>query len=202
MALAGLVLGESAGIPVPGSTALVAAGILAASGHLNIVVICVLGFGLTLVGANVAYAVGRVAGVRVFTRPGPFLRHREVVLRRGTPFVERFGWLAAFASRFVPGLKECGALLVGALGMTWRRFLLWNTLGGLAWVLSHAVVAYYLGKALGTTGSIVAIGLIEAAAVVLAAGVRYLRVRQTRAAAALVGGVGGEAAAAVEQEIE
>lgn len=194
VALAGLVLGESAGIPVPGSAALVAAGILAAGGHLNIVVICVLGFGLTLVGANVAYGAGRVAGVRVFTRPGPFLRHREVVLRRGTPFVERFGWLGALASRFVPGLKECGALLAGALGMTWRRFLFWNTLGGLAWVLAHAVVAYYLGQTLGTTGSIVAIGFIELAAVVLAAGVRHLRVRQTRAAAGPV--------AVVEQEIE
>lgn len=195
-ALAGLVLGESVGIPLPGSTALVAAGILAAGGHLNIVVICVLSVGLTLVGANVAYAVGRVAGVRVFARPGPFLRHREVVLRRGTPFVERFGWLGAFASRFVPGLKECGALLVGALGMTWRRFVFWNTLGGLAWVLSHAVVAYYVGRALGTTGSVVAIGFIELAAVLLAAGVRHLRVRQARAATAAV------PVAAVEQEIE
>jgi membrane protein DedA with SNARE-associated domain len=171
-ALAGLVLGESVGIPVPGSTALVAAGILAADNKLNIIIVCVLGFAMTVAGANLAFAAGSKVGPRAFTRTGPFLRHREALLRRGVPIVERFGWLAAFASRFVPGLKECGALLVGALGMTWKAFLFWNTPGGLAWVLSHALLGFYLGRALGVSGSFVAIAGIELAAVALAVAAR------------------------------
>jgi len=160
---------------MPGATALLAAGVLAGDGKLNIVAVCLLGFVSTVAGANLAFAVGSKVGPQAFTRPGPFVRHREAALRKGTPIVQRFGWLAAFASRFVPVLKECGALLVGALGMTWREFLLWNTPGGLAWVLSHALLGYYLGRAYGVSGSVVAIAIIDLAVVALAVTVRYLR---------------------------
>jgi membrane-associated protein len=179
-ALAGLVLGESVGIPLPGSTALLGAGVLAADGKLNIVVICVLGFVLTVTGANIAFAVGSKLGTGILTRPGPFMRHRETLLAKGAPVVQRFGWLAAFANRFIPVLKECGALLVGALGLTWRDFLLWNTPGGLAWVLSHALLGYFLGKTFGVQGSVVAIAVIDLVVVALALTVKYLRAIRKR----------------------
>jgi membrane protein DedA with SNARE-associated domain len=174
------VLGESVGIPVPGSTALLAAGVLAADHKLNAVLVCLLSVVLTLAGANFAFTIGRRIGSQAFVRPGPFLRHREAVLKKGTPIVVRFGWLAAFASRFVPGLKECGALLLGALGMTWAEFLLWNTLGGAAWVLSHVLLGYYLGQTLGVSGSVVAIAGLELAAVALAVAVRHVRAQRLR----------------------
>lgn len=180
VALAGLVLGESVGIPLPGSTALLGAGVLAADGKLNIVVICVLGFALTVIGANVAFAIGSKFGAGILTRPGPFMRHRETLLAKGSPLVQRFGWLAAFANRFVPVLKECGALLVGALGLTWRDFLLWNTPGGLVWVLSHALLGYFLGKTFGVKGSVVAIVVIDVVVVALAFTVKYLRATRRR----------------------
>jgi membrane-associated protein len=176
------VLAESIGIPLPGSTALLTAGILAADGKLNITIVCVLGIVVTLAGASVPFAVGRRWGIRALEAPGPLRDHRKRALLAGMPIVARFGWLTAFGNRFVPGLKECGVLLVGAFGMRWREFVPWNFAGGVLWVLSHALLGYFLGRALGVAGSIKVLAAISAAFIVAAIAFRYLRKRMIAAA--------------------
>lgn len=177
LALAGLVVGESAGIPMPGSTALVAAGVAAAAGKLNIVLVCAIGLSLTIVGANIGYAVGRRWGTKVLSQPGPLAVYRQRALHHGIPLAKRYGPLTAFISRFVPVLKETGVLLVASFGMTWRQFVLWNSAGGVVWVLSHALLGYFLGATLGVSKSFIVLGVAEVILVATAITVRYLRRR-------------------------
>jgi len=181
VAVGGIVLGESAGLPMPGATTLVAAGALAASGKLSITAVCVIGALLTILGANIAYGVGARFGVSILTMPGPLLRHRLYVLEKGGPFVDRYGWLAVLVGRSLPLLRECAPLLVGSLKMPWRRFMLWTSVGGIAWALSHALLGYFVGTVVGTVRALELIALAEIALAVLAGALHIIRRRRLAA---------------------
>jgi membrane protein DedA with SNARE-associated domain len=141
-----LVMAESGGVPLPGETSLLTAGVLASSGKLSIVLVIVCAAGAAIVGDNIGYAIGRVGGRYLLTCPGPFLKSRQTVLRVGEPFFERQGPKAVFFGRFVLGLRTWAAWLAGATKMHWRVFVVWNALGGIIWATLIGLLAYYVGK--------------------------------------------------------
>jgi membrane-associated protein len=67
--------------------------------------------------------------------------------------------------RWLPGLRVVASWLAGANRMRWRRFLLWNALGGIAWASTVGAVAYLLGRS--ASGSLGAIGFAGVATVAL-----------------------------------
>lgn len=71
-----------------------------------------------------------------------------------------------FAARWLPILRFTAALLAGANEMPWRRFLLWNSLGGVCWVVSVGTLAYVVGSQ--AQGAVAAIGLLGLVMLVLA----------------------------------
>jgi membrane protein DedA with SNARE-associated domain len=150
---------ESAGVPVPGETSLIAAAVLASQGHLSLPFVIAVAAGAAIVGDNVGYVIGRRGGRWVLTRPGPWQRSRTRVLERGEQFFARHGPVAVFFGRWVPWLRVTAAWLAGANRMRWSRFFFWNAAGGVTWAISIAVAAYLLGKAaaavLGAAGFVV-----------------------------------------------
>ncbi len=144
-ALAGLIALESMGIPLPGETALIAAGILAHQGRLDIALVLSLAAAAAIIGDNLGYLIGRTGGRRLLEAPGPLLKHRQAIIARGEPFFERHGAKAVFLGRWVSGLRIAAAWLAGINRMHWATFLFWNALGGIAWALSIGLLAYFLG---------------------------------------------------------
>jgi membrane-associated protein len=140
-----LVATESTGIPVPGETALIAAGVLASHGQVHIETVIVLAAVAAILGDNLGYAIGRTGGRRLLERPGLLEHHRRRILEEGEPFFARHGAKAVFLGRWVAGLRIAAAWLAGINRMQWRRFLFWNALGGIAWATSVGLLAYYLG---------------------------------------------------------
>ena len=145
IALAALIGMESAGIPVPGETSLIAAAALAASGHLSILAVIATAAAAAIVGDNVGYMIGRRGGRWLLTRPGPLYARRARMLARGEELFARHGRLAVFLGRWIPILRFTAAWLAGTHRMPWKRFLLWNSLGGIAWASSVGALAYLLG---------------------------------------------------------
>jgi membrane protein DedA with SNARE-associated domain len=140
-----LVMAESGGIPVPGETALLTAGILASSGKLSIVLVIVFAATGAIVGDNIGYVIGRVGGRYLLERPGPFSKHRQDVLRIGEPFFEKHGPKAVFFGRFIIGLRTWASWLAGATKMHWLVFATWNAIGGIVWATVIGLLAYYVG---------------------------------------------------------
>jgi membrane-associated protein len=140
-----LVMGESSGVPIPGETALITAGVLASQGKLQIEVVIVLAASAAIVGDNIGYVIGRKGGRWLLERPGAFYRQRQEVLRVGEPFFQRHGSKAVFFGRFILGLRVWASWLAGATRMHWARFVLWNALGGIAWATGVGLIAYFLG---------------------------------------------------------
>jgi membrane protein DedA with SNARE-associated domain len=161
-----VVMSESSGLPVPGETGLITAGVLASQGKLQIELVIGLAAAAAIVGDNIGYLIGRKGGRWLLERPGVFHRQRLEVLRVGEPFFEAHGPKAVFFGRFLLGLRVWASWLAGATRMHWRSFVLWNALGGITWATAIGLIAYYLGHSAG--GAIETFGLYGLAAVLVA----------------------------------
>lgn len=150
-ALGVLVLGESAGLPLPGETAVLTAGGLAAAGHLALPLVVLVAAGAAIAGDTVGYWLGRRGGRAFLLRDGFLATHRRHAVVRADRFFERYGIAAVFLGRWVPGVRVVAALMAGAARMPWRRFAVANAVGAFAWAGTVASLA----AALGPTGSVI-----------------------------------------------
>jgi undecaprenyl-diphosphatase len=179
--LFGLVAAESAGGLVPGETSLILAAALAAQGQLSLPVVIAVAAGAAILGDNVGYLIGRSALRRLVDRPGRWAAGRRRLVERGDVFFDRRGAAAVFFGRWLPGMRVVTSWLAGADRMPWRRFLLWNALGGIAWATTVGTLAYLLGRsASGSLGAIGFVGLGVAALVFLATRVRRRLLARSR----------------------
>jgi membrane protein DedA with SNARE-associated domain len=146
-----LVFGESAGLPLPGETALLTAGGLAAAGHLTLPLVVLVAASAAIAGDTVGYWLGRRGGRAFLLRDGFLAAHRRQAVVRADRFFERYGMATVFCGRWVPGLRVVAALMAGATRMPWKRFAVANALGAFAWAGTVASIA----TAVGPTGSLI-----------------------------------------------
>jgi undecaprenyl-diphosphatase len=197
-----LVGAESAGALVPGETSLIVAAALAGQGRLSLPVVIAVAAGAAILGDNIGYLIGRRGLRRLLDRPGRWAAGRQRLVARGEAFFLRRGSAAVFFGRWLPGLRVVASWLAGANHMRWRRFLLWNALGGIAWASTVGTAAYLLGRsASGSLGAIGFAGIAIAALVYLVSRIRReltptrrSRRRRTSETASSVGGTSGRQA--------
>jgi membrane-associated protein len=140
-----LIGGESAGIPLPGETALITAAILASQDKLDLPLVIGVAAVAAIIGDNIGFQLGRHGARRLLARPGRFEDRRQAFLTRGEAFFQRHGGKTVFLGRWLPFLRITAAWLAGAHHMSWPRFLVWNAAGGIAWAISVGVFAYLAG---------------------------------------------------------
>src|SRR5881398_1531024 len=145
-----LIAMESAGVPLPGETALVAAGVLASRGDMDIVAVIAVAATAAIVGDNVGYWAGRLGGRKLLQRWGPLERH---------------GPKTIFLGRFIAVLRVTAAWLAGISKMHWWLFFAWNAAGGICWAIAVGLVAYFAGQA--AAEAIGRYGLIAGGAIVV-----------------------------------
>ena len=180
--LLGVAVGvEALGVPIPGETAVILAGLAASSHRLSIVLVIVVAAAGAIIGDNIGFVIGRRGGRRLLERPGRFYEERQKVLAIGDPFFARHGGKAVFFGRWIAGLRVWASWLAGASSMRWPTFGLWNAAGGIAWATSVALAAYFGGKTVESVFSKIGLyGIIVAGVAVLIGGVWYFRRRRRR----------------------
>jgi membrane protein DedA with SNARE-associated domain len=158
---------ESAGVPVPGETALITAAFLATPSqhHYSIVSVIVVASAGAIVGDNIGYWLGREGGRKLLERWGPLKRYAERALPPAERFFAKHGAKAVFFGRFIAFLRVTAAWLAGISRMTWWRFLLWNAAGGILWATGVSLLAYEFGKA--AADAVSRYGLYAVAAIVV-----------------------------------
>jgi membrane protein DedA with SNARE-associated domain len=149
--LFGIVCLESAGLWLPGETALIAAGVYASKGHLSIVGVISVAAAGAIIGDNIGYWLGREVGRRLIYRYGWTQRLAERVMPPAERFFEKHGGKAVFLARFFGGVRVTGAWMAGITRMSWWRFLFWNAAGGIVWAVGVGLVAFYAGRAVADT---------------------------------------------------
>ncbi len=172
---------ESMGLPLPGESLLIAAALYAATtGDITIEhVIAASALGAVL-GDNAGYLIGREIGPPVLARYGPKIGLTLDRQQLGRFLFLRHGGKVVFFGRFVAFLRTFAAVLAGASHMPWRRFLVWNALGGVFWTCLYGFGAYLLGdqvhRLAGPFG--IAVGVVALVVVVLS--VRFVRRHEAR----------------------
>lgn len=178
-----LAFGESAvflGMVLPGETAMVVAGVLAARGNISLPAIIAVCATAAVLGDQVGYLLGRrfgpaLRGSRLGRRVGEarWAKAQDAVSHRGA-------WAVA-GGRWVSVLRALVPTVAGAIAMPYRRFLLANALGGSAWAAGAVLVGYFAGGSVSTAQdllgrtSLIGLTLVTVGAVVTV--VRYLRRR-------------------------
>lgn len=143
------VMAESMGVPLPGETILIAAGVLAQRSGLDIGDAILFGILGAVIGDQIGYWIGRKGGRPFVLRWGQYVLITPERLRGAENFFARHGGKAVFMARFVAGLRIFGALVAGTSQMRWRTFFLYNALGGAIWATAAVLVGYLLGGSLG-----------------------------------------------------
>lgn len=170
-ALALLVFLESAGLPLPGETALLAAAFAAAHGSLSLPLVILTAAAAAVVGDNLGYYLGRRYGRGWLERHGRWVLLSPARLERMDGFFARFGPAAIAIARFVAGVRVVAAFAAGVARMPWRQFLIFNIIGAVLWAATAGVVGFALGRGYGrlsrSLGRAGFVALITAAAVVL-----------------------------------
>ena len=172
---------ESLGIPLPGETMLITAAIYAGTTHrLSIVLVIVAAAAGAIIGDNIGYAIGRLGGYPLLRRFGRYVRLDERRLALGQYLFQLHGAKVVFFGRFVAILRTYAAFLAGVNLMRWRRFLVFNALGGIVWSTVYGLGGYLLGQQLVRLSGPIDIALLVAAGLAVIAFLVFVRRNEQR----------------------
>jgi membrane-associated protein len=132
---------------LPGDSLLFAAGAICAlpESGLNVHLLALLLWAAAFLGDTVNYWIGRRLGPAVFRREDSiWLRRRH--LERAHEFFEKYGGRAVILARFVPIVRTFVPFVAGVGAMTYRRFLVYNAVGGLFWIYGFLYLGYFFGN--------------------------------------------------------
>lgn len=130
---------------LPGDSILFIAGTVVAVAGLNVHLLVLLLIVAAILGDSVNYGIGHYIGPRVFDRPDSRW-FKQVHLRRTQAFYDKYGGVTIIIGRFVPIVRTFAPFLAGVAGMSYRRFLAFNVVGGIAWISSLVYAGYLFGN--------------------------------------------------------
>ncbi len=137
---------ELFGAPLPGESLLIVAAILAGRGELSFPALLFSAWAGAVTGDNIGYLIGRRLGHRLLWRFGGTVGLKSDRLRKVEAIFARYGPLTVGFARFFSVLRQLNGVVAGSLEMDWRRFLVFNSLGGALWVVVWTMAGFYLGK--------------------------------------------------------
>ena len=172
---------ENTGLPVPGETALLAGAAMAHFGHLSLGWVIVTAIVGATLGDNLGFAIGRRKGRALVERHGWRIGLTRPRLAQFDRFFDRHGARTVFIARFITGLRVFGAVLAGASGLPWQKFLFYNAAGAVVWSIAVATAGYSLAYSWATLERWIGrTGLIGLALVVSILVIGVLRARRNR----------------------
>ena len=133
---------EQAGLPIPSAPMLLAAGALSGTHRMNLglaIAFAVIG---SVASDSMWYEIGRQKGVRVLQLLCRISLEPDSCVRRTQIRFTRNGPRVLLGAKFIPGLNAMAAPLSGIIKMGWRKFLLFDTIGALAWVAACTITGY------------------------------------------------------------
>ncbi len=135
------------GFFLPGDYLLFLAGLFCASGNIDvdIVTLCAGMIAAGVAGNFVGYWFGRRTGPMLFKREDSLLFKRKYVVM-AEEFYHKYGGAALVLGRFVPIVRTFAPIFAGVVRVDFRKFIFFNIVGCLLWVLSLTLSGYFLGR--------------------------------------------------------
>lgn len=130
---------------LPGDSLLFALGSFAALGALNIELLVILLCLAAVAGDTVNYTIGHFIGPRVFHYEDNRFFKKEYLLKTHR-FYEKHGGKTIIIARFMPIIRTFAPFVAGIGAMTYPKFILYNVIGGVAWVGLFLLGGYFFGN--------------------------------------------------------
>lgn len=124
---------------LPGDSLLFAAGALAGAGSLNVWILAGLLILAAVLGDTVNYHIGQWFGAKM-----PFIKKKH--LDKTHAYFEKYGGKTIIFARFVPIVRTFAPFVAGMGAMNYSKFILYNIVGGVAWVLICLFAGYWFGS--------------------------------------------------------
>jgi len=141
------------GFFLPGDSLLLTAGLLASRGILNEFILVPGLFVAAVAGDQVGYWFGAKTGPLIFTRDNSLLFRRKNLLA-AKAFYEKHGGKTVTLARFLPFIRTFAPIVAGAAEMDYRRFVMFNLIGGFLWAVCLTLLGFFLGRAFGSVEGI------------------------------------------------
>jgi membrane protein DedA with SNARE-associated domain len=186
--LAFLETGAFVGLLAPGETAVIAGGVIAGQGQVDVVVLLLLVWACCVGGDNVSFWLGRRLGRRFLVRHGPKVRITEERLQEVEAFFERRGGVTILIGRFLGLIRALAPFIAGSSGMRYSRFLPYDVVGCGLWASAFTLLGYFSWRNIDRATEIAStaglgIGTAVAVGVVAFLARRHLRTPEQRARA-------------------
>ena len=177
LGLAAAAAASWAGVPGPGESVLIAAGVLAAKHRLDLATVLVVAWAAATLGGIGGWLIGRHAGRTLMTARGPLHHFRLGAVKRGDEVFTRYPVIAILLTpSWVAGMHR---------GHTWAYQAI-NAASAAAWALGIGLAAYYVGPSVidfvHDVGLATSVGLVVLIAAVVAIEVRRRKRRREREA--------------------
>ena len=130
---------------LPGDSLLFAAGTFAALGSLDAKWLIILLSIAAIAGDTVNYWIGNFTGPKVFSKEKSRFLNKQY-LHRTHRFYEKYGGETIIFARFIPIIRTFAPFVAGIGSMTYRRFIIYNIVGGIAWVVIFVFGGYFFGN--------------------------------------------------------
>jgi len=130
---------------LPGDSLLFAAGTFAALGSLEVTWVIILLSIAAIAGDTANYWIGHAAGPKVFTKEESRLFNKKHLLRTHQ-FYEKYGGKTIIIARFVPIVRTFAPFVAGIGSMSYGRFIAYNVVGGVGWVVILVFGGYFFGN--------------------------------------------------------
>jgi membrane protein DedA with SNARE-associated domain len=164
---------ESLGAPLPGESLLIVASVLAGRGDISFSALLFFAWLGAVMGDNIGYVIGKKLGRAAVLRYGKKIGLTPDRLKNIEKVFARFGPTTVAFARFVNILRQLNGVVAGILNMDWRRFLIFNAIGGALWVLFWGFAGFFLGEHIskissfardfGLAGTIIVIAILVVA---------------------------------------
>lgn len=128
---------------LPGDSLIFAAGTFAGMGDLNVWVLWILLSVAAVIGDTVNYWIGHYIGPRAFSGQVRFLK--KEYMERTHAFYERHGGKTIILARFIPIIRTFAPFVAGIGAMSYGHFIVYNVVGGIAWVTLFLFGGYFFG---------------------------------------------------------
>ncbi|GLI11695.1 membrane protein [Methanobrevibacter arboriphilus] len=132
---------------LPGDSLLFIIGALSAGGALNLIVSIIILSLAAILGDTVNYQIGKYIGPKIFNKEGSKLFNKNHLIEAHY-FYEEYGGKTIILARFIPIIRAFAPFVAGIGLMPYKKFLSYNIIGGVAWVLIFTLIGYFFGNLL------------------------------------------------------
>ncbi len=166
------------GFFLPGDSLLITAGLFAAGGKLDIIILNATLIAAAILGDSVGYWFGHRIGKGLFEKKKSRIFKKKHLLK-AKAFYEKHGGKTIVIARFMPLIRTFAPIVAGATDMHYRKFVFFNVIGGILWVLSMTLIGYFIGSTIPNVEQNIGVLVIVVVVVSLVPGlIEYVRQRK------------------------